>query len=493
MHIALVARVSGDAVEAEHSLERLASFTTEHPQIPIAFTLGMSAAQVADRRPDLVEALNGRAEYVRTCLGSPDPTVMPDGVLERALQLESDVVGRLGFDSDVLLVATPWPPHLLPRLVRNGVRGLLAPAPALSLTGVLTHLDAVMPVMPFHRAVVDTEAADVVRAAWIAVDELESAVAQIRPGCATTPSTFFSSHAVTGRATLASPILERDFDEELLARKAIRLSTRLADRTADAVIEQVVWAASVLGDPPMDADRESALREGHRRLIEARSMVDRARRRGDDWVKASRLDWDGDGSEDLHIELPHLSLVLDLAGGGSILVLDDKDDARPMGTLIDGPTGALIRFQALDAETLESGALELTSLEESREQVAASMKGPVAGGHADCRLAVGGYRFELSYDVKDVPAGRFGPQLAFDLPAARLRVDGGEWLAIDEEPIAAEGHRFRLADGNDRMILLSTMTPGLAFVRAAAGGVVVWMHWLTNGAGSYGATIDLHA
>lgn len=492
MHIAVVVRIGGESTAAEAALERFSSFVSSHPHVPLSFTLDLEAAKAADRRPDLVDGLQGTAHYIRTCLGSPDPNLMPSGVLERSLQLESDVVGRLGFESDVLLTTQPWPSHLLPRLVRNGIRGLLVPATALTAPGVLTHLDAVLPAMPFAETITAPRG-DGLHAVLVTVDHLLSAVEAIPLGCATSPSEFFATHATVGQAIVDPPSPDRDFDEELLARKTIRLSTRIVDRTADEVIEQLIATASVLGNPPPSEQRTDALLSAHERLIHARSMMDHTRRRGDDWVKASRIDWNADGSEDVHVELPRFSLVLDPAAGGSILVLDDKDHEKALGTLIDGPLGSLLKHQLVEGEDLVSGTFELVSIEEARERLAVSMRGSIAGGNVTCRLAMTGLRLDLEYAVEGVSPGRLGPQLALALASPRMRVDGGEWRPIVEEPIAVEGHRFRLAGSDDRMVLLSTMTPGEAFVRPAVGGTLVWMHWLTGGEGSYAARIDLDA
>lgn len=492
MHVAVVADLTlppyrdavGDAVG------RLAEILERHPHTPCSFLLPSTAYATLHSGSPGVPRLAEGAEFIRTALGSPDPTVLPVPVLERMIQREIDGAGRLGFAGNVLATKRPWPVHLLPTLTRNGIGGLIVGGPELTVPGVVSYLDAVLPVT---GAGTGQESGDELAVWIVGVDDAESALASIPLGCATTPGVYFTEHRMVGRAVVHPEAEMPDPDLDLIRRKIIRLSTRVPERTADEVLDSVAAVAATLADPPPPHLRAQVLGEAHRHLISARRAIDLARRRGDDWASVTRIDWDGDGSEDLHIELPQASLVLDLAEGGTILVLDDKQETRPLGTLVDGPIGHLLRHQQTDGESANFGTLAIDLLEESRDRTRARLSGRIAGGSVECDLVLEGLTLVLGYRLDGVPEGRFGPELALDLPEARIRVDGGEWRTIGEEPLAVEGHRIRITGGDERSVLYSSRFPASVFARAVTGGVVVWTHWLTPGAGTYEIAARLDA
>lgn len=493
MHRAVVVDLDQvpEGVSAAEAIEHLAELLVERPDTPCAFLLPASAHDDLTPESPGLDVLASRAELVRTAMGSPDPTVLPYPVLERLLQREADGATRLGLEGISLLLQRPWPPHLLPLLRRNGIHSLVLPDRMILSPGVAVYLDAVVPVVPWSRSVAsDGDSPSVV---LVGLGEAARALDEIPPDGATTPSGILELQVITGRAAITDEGWPTDPELDLIRRKTIRLATRIPERTADEVLDRVSRVASVLGSPPPAETRHAELIRAHTELIAARKAIDGARRRGDDWSKATRLDWDADGSEDLHIETPALSLVLDLPEGGTILVLDDKRAVRPLGTLIDGPIGHLLRHQTLDDEAVDTGTLGVERLEESRERTAATLSGAVAGGEVECDLTLEGLSLRLAYRVSDLAAGRFGPELALSIPGSRLRVDGGEWQELGPDPIAVEGHRFRLAGSDGRTALLSALTPAEAFIRTAAGGAMIWLHWLTPGTGAYELTADLDA
>ncbi len=494
MHIALAVDLSSvaDRDLLAQSIEAITRVLDERPHLPLSFLLPPFAFDDLTADQEAVKALAQRAEFVRTAMGSPDPTVLPYPVLERIIQREVDGASRLGFVGDVLLTNRAWPLHLLPLLRRNGIQGLAVPRSSLHSPGVASYLDAVLPVTGWDRSAFDAPR-DGLSLVVVDVPDVDKAIAALPVGCATTPSRYFSDHAVAGRAQVSMSEPSSDADLDLLRRKAIRLSTRVPERTADHVLDRLAAVASVLSNPPGDERRRETLSQAHADLISARRAIDESRRRGDDWAKATRLDWDADGTEDLHIELPELSLVLDLHDGGTILVLDDKQASRPLGTLIDGPIGHLVRHQPLDSEVVDTGHLAAERVEESRDRTSAGFTGAVAGGDITCDLTREDLRLHLVYRVNGVTRGRIGPEFALSLPETQLRVDGGEWRPLDEHPIAVEGHRFRLKGSDGRMVLFSALTPAEAFVRSTAGGVVVWLHWVSPGEGTYELDVDLDA
>ncbi len=75
------------------------------------------------------------------------------------------------------------------------------------------------------------------------------------------------------------------------------------------------------------------------------------------------------------------------------------------------------------------------------------------------------------------------------LGATQVRVDGSDWAAV-EGPMPLSGHRFRL-QGDDRQVLISSLTPADLSVRPMPGGVMAWLHWAVEGTASYEVSIDL--
>lgn len=492
MHIAVVVDLSLPPWDddAPSAVEQLAAVLERHPHAPLSFLLpGAAHARLSVDSPG-VGTLAARGEFVRTALGSPDPMVVPVPVLERLIQRETDGAARLGFHGNVLATRRPWPLHLLPILARNGVSGLIVPDGTVTKTGVVASLDTVLPVL---RSGADGSHGDDLAVRFVALEALEAALESIPIGCATTPGTFLAEHGLVGRAELQFPPTPADPDLDLLRRKTIRLSTRIPERTADEVLDRLATVASILAHPPGDEHRNAAIAEAHRQLIAARRAIDLSRRRGDDWAKATRLDWDADGSEDLQIELPEVSLVLDLAEGGTVLVLDDKQATRPLATLVAGPVGHLLRHQELDGELVAFGSLGVDLIEEGRDRIRAVLSGTVAGGRVECDLVIEGLTLRLRYRLEGVLPGRFGPELALALPAASVRADGGAWQSLDGDPLALEGHRFRITSTDDRTVLVSSLTPAQVFARAATGGLVMWPHWVTPGDGTYEVTANLDA
>ncbi len=490
MHIAVVADLTSAAGAISIAVERLAQILERRPHTPCSVLLPSSAfAQLSADSPG-VDLLASRVDFVRTGLGSPDPTVLPIPVLERLLQRETDGAARLGLTGDVLATRHAWPSHLLPILRRNGISGLVVPASEVARPGVVSYLDAVLPVI---RSGAERGEGDELVVHMVTLDTVEGALESIPVGCATTVGAYLRDHEIVGRAELVPATIPTDAELDLLRRKAIRLSTRIPERTADEVLDRLAAVAATLFDPPSGDSRGGALWEAHRNLIAARRAIDVSRRRGDDWAKVTRLDWDGDGREDLHIELPEVSLVLDLAEGGTVMVLDDKQATRPLGTLVGGPIGHLLRHQEPDGESVAFGSLTVDLVEESHDRTRAGLSGEIAGGSISCDLTLDGFLLRLRYRLAGARPGRFGPELALALPGARIRVDGGEWRQIGEEPTVTEGHRFRVTAEDERTILISSLTPGQLFVRATAGGIVLWTHWISSGDGAYDVTIDFDA
>ncbi len=116
----------------------------------------------------------------------------------------------------------------------------------------------------------------------------------------------------------------------------------------------------------------------------------------------------------------------------------------------------------------------LTGVEEARGRVGATMTGRGGRGgpdreprqdrtsisdHRRIRLAASGTRKS--------PSPSRGP--------IRYRLDGSAWLTVTE-PVALNGHRFRLEHGSEQ-VLMTALQPADFFLRPVPGGVVVWANW----------------
>ncbi|HSJ35771.1 MAG TPA: hypothetical protein VLB85_12030 [Acidimicrobiia bacterium] len=216
------------------------------------------------------------------------------------------------------------------------------------------------------------------------------------------------------------------------------------------------------------------------RLLEARTVVDAARHRGDTWVTTKVVDWDADGIDEIQIETAATSLVVD-PHLGSIDVWDDKTGRWPI-CAVDPPTSAVL-IRRLDADG-EEPPVEPMRVERRSEARAEAQLTLVGGSGARVAIEARGRSLDLSLDVTDSGPIRFGPEIPLALRGARIRVDGGDWTETSA-PLALSGHRFRLTD-DDHGMLISAPRPCDMFVRPLPGhGIVIWPHWVSGGGGSY--------
>ena len=63
-------------------------------------------------------------------------------------------------------------------------------------------------------------------------------------------------------------------------------------------------------------------------------MIDETHHRGRAWSYVRHLDWDADGREEVEVELPDQSWVVDPAEGGSLLYFDDKPSRWSIGDVV---------------------------------------------------------------------------------------------------------------------------------------------------------------
>jgi hypothetical protein len=216
------------------------------------------------------------------------------------------------------------------------------------------------------------------------------------------------------------------------------------------------------------------------RLLEARTVMDNARYRGDAWVNSRVVDWDADGIDEIQLETAATSLVVD-PYSASVDVWDDKAGLWPICGVEPRTPAVLIRRLNADGEEPPIEPMRIERRSEARAEAQLAL---VSDSGARVTLEARGRTLELGLHIADSGAIRFGPEIPLALHDARIRVDGGDW-ADTSEPLALSGHRFRLTD-DDHGMLISAPRPCDMFVRPLPGrGIVIWPHWLGGGGGPY--------
>lgn len=276
--------------------------------------------------------------------------------------------------------------------------------------------------------------------------------------------------------------------------------------------------------------------EAHSHLIAAQTMVDASHHRGRSWTYLRHLDWDADGRDEIRVELPDQSWVLDPAEGGCLLYRDDKParwaisdvvarryepyhgeveedliyDPHPRRWLVDHLLPAATSVEEFHTARYQE-LLPLPATEYVLEQAiegrgSASVELAAFDGDIVKTIAADERAMRLEYHLADVPEGRFGPELPIAVweRAGHLRVDGGPWHEV-ANPLSLAGHRYRFwHSARNTTLLISLRQPGELFaipirtvVRTEDSfttilqGVVLWPHWSTSGQASYEMTIDV--
>jgi hypothetical protein len=476
MHICLFVRPTTDAELAE-----LAALTVRRP---VVAAVAAPAALLEAAPPEVIEHLaESDIEWVRSARTAPALTLLPDEFVQSALAVESDQFRDLGLDGDSLYFEGS-PSNGLPRIAAEGDISCLITRTTEAGAGVIVDLDMVIPCFGAAPTVDTSSTIDELQVWDTNVEDLDSRLRQVSSldGCdLSTPTRFLEHHTVTGSFPGTDLSTEPD---PLLARKLVRIATRLPRRPGAEIVDLILDAASV-ENLAAEAGAERHQRV-HAALIEARAAIDSSRRRADDWARVTRLDWDADGREEVQIELKTSSFVIDPAAGGALLVFDDKAEGSTIAWLDSEPPGLLLHMQ--DGEkSPETVELSIAGIEESREGVTLTLTDD--DGWVSVMVGMSDRAIDLEYRLTEPADRRLGPELPLLLGDTRLRVDGGDWRAVDE-PVAVSGHRFRL-EGTVRDALITSLLPTDLFVRPSDGGVVIWPNWYAAAAGSLPIRIDL--
>ena len=476
MHVCLFVRPTTVAELAE-----LAGLTGRRA---VVAAVAAPAALLEAAEPEVIEQLAASdIEWVRSARTAPALALLPDEFLQSALAVESDRYQELGLHGDALYFEGP-PSRSLPRIAAEGDISCVITRSDQTSSGVLVDLDMVIPCFGAAAAADLSRPGDELQLWETTVEDLEARIDHIgslRGRDLSTPTRFLEHHSVTG----AFPVQGLSFEPDpLLERKLVRIATRLHRRPAAEVVNLILEAASVENlASSAGAERHASV---HSALITARAAIDNSRRRSDDWARVTRLDWDADGREEVQVELKTSSFVIDPTAGGAVLVFDDKSEGTPIAWLESEPPGLL--FHMHDGEELpETTELTIDGIEESREGITITLTDAI--GWVSVVVGLSDRAIDLEYHLTGAAERRIGPELPLRLGDTRLRVDGGEWMPVDQ-PIAASGHRFRL-EGSLRDALITSMLPTDLFVRPSDGGVVIWPNWYAAAPGTLPIRIDL--
>jgi hypothetical protein len=491
MHYVLLTRLPTDPDTCSDALERIAG-----AGFPVAVVMPHPAPVES-----VPEMPSDRVEWIRTGYSEPWFPLLPESEIARQISREVAALSDLGVSHPgPLMVTGPWATHLPLALRRVGVDALLINADLLDhpAPGVVAHLDAVLPVVPVSDpSIFESETSPSDHCVVIEVDphELEDAARWIarRPGAdLTTVGAFLAVHRPSGRRR---PTIDDwgarfagDPDRFVLHRKLVRLVTRVPERLSPAAEAAVLKAERATGFAG------GQMTPAHEAIIEARVAIDAERRRGDDWWKVSRLDWDADGGTEIHIQLPDVSFVVAPHRSSAVPTFDLKHPVWAASAISGEPGWTLCRFSS-DLEGMEATPFEMTEVRTTEVRgatVELELAGPIGAGTLALTVVAHGRQLRLTYEMDGVPVGRIGPELkfAFD-PEARVRVDGSEWSSMTE-PAALAGHKIRIADERHQVVL-SSLTPLSVFGRPGVdgSGLVVWPHWATDGGGTHELTVDL--
>lgn len=321
------------------------------------------------------------------------------------------------------------------------------------------------------------ESVDGLSAVRLAPSDLE-AFCQAHPGRLITPDRYLVDHLPGDPLEPRVMVPSRSPETEAFYRKLLRVIADHAQTAAYDAVLQLESREFTTGGEESDADV---------RLLETRRGLDRARNRGDSWVKLTEVDWDADGNLDLQVETYATSLVLDPAHG-QILVWDDRIGGWPITSVAGSGPGVIARSLGTDGTEAVPSRMWIDSRTEGPAEVRVRLSDEAGGRY---RVIAAGRRLTVEATPVATPGARLGPELPVRLDPAetRLRVDGGEWSELDGMQ-AVMGHRFRLTDGAHTM-LISSSRPATVFIDLVAeAGVVLWPHWAVASGAEYRVSFE---
>lgn len=426
--------------------------TASYARIPLAVRI---PGRLIDQLPQRVTELLASTEWTFLVGGWSEPILAMLPESSRMAQLEREVVlfRAAGIDRVAGFVAEGWDPGLASLFVASGVTEVF----------VVWHDD------PPSDPVLMDHIGDVVT-----IFPVGGSLSPLlkNPG-SLSGEPVLPSELLTGKLERREPPIDRlwveaisnDAEVGLLYRKMLRLAHRLPERMPPEATEWLESAQAGHWYKP-GSDRRTA----HSALAAARHRIDLSRRRPADWTRLSVLDWDADAFDEVQVETPELSLVID-AEEGMVLYVDHKPSERSVSYLPGQAPWHIA--QAMVNEEPHRMKFALTGVEEARGRVGATM----IGQGVEVGLGASRDTIELQYRITgDSGWQRLGPEISFAFSGPiRVRLDGSTWMTVTE-PVALNGHRFRLEHGSEQ-ILVTALQPADFFLRPVNGGVVVWANW----------------
>ena len=432
--------------------EQVDHMTASYSRLPLAVRI---PGRLIDQLPQKVSELLASTEWTFLVGGWSEPVLvmLPESSRRAQLERELVVLRAAGIDRIAGFVPEGWDPALASLFVAQGVNEIFVvwqddpPADPV----LMDHIGDVVTIFP-----VGGELSPLLK----------------NPG-SMTGKPVVPSELLAGKLDRREPPIDRlwvdaisaDAEGALLYRKMLRLAQRLPDRMPPEATEWLESAQAAHWYRP-GTDRRTA----HSALAAARHRIDLGRRRPADWTLLSVLDWDADASDEVQIETSELSLVID-AEDGMVLYVDHKPSERSVSYL-PGQAPWHIAQATVDGQPHRM-TFALTGVEDARGRAGATMTGP----GVEVGLAANREKIDLTYRITgDAVWQRLGPEISFAFSGSmRLRIDGSAWTSVDE-PVALNGHRFRLEHGSEQ-VLMTALQPADFFIRPVTGGAVVWANW----------------
>ncbi len=372
-----------------------------------------------------------------------------------------------------------------------------------------------------------------IEADWLEVTTFESVLAATDdslPHVALPPASYGEMSSWSGG--YFPNFVDRYPSVQVLHRKMLRLSRHLRRASSESRTGLLrsqcncAWWHGGFGGVYLPHLR-SAL---HEQMIAARVTHDQDQHRGRGWSELETLDWDADWADELHVELPDQSWVLDPRDGGSLHYYDDKPggwavsdvmsrvsepyhprntvtDHFPHRWLADRHLSGEPSVHELAASGNEPPPWRFEVIEASATRGSAQVRLRDEQSRVSKVITATDRRLHLDYVLDGASSGRFGPRLPISVweGAAELRVDGGDWTNLDEVG-SFLGHRFRFRhQGRGLEVVISLPVPGELFtipIRTLSQdengeaveilqGVELWPHFNTSGTGHYTLTIEI--
>ena len=434
------------------AVEQVDHMTASYARLPLAVRI---AGRLIDQLPPRVSELLASTEWTFLVGGWAEPllAMLPESSRRAQLERELELLRAAGIDRVAGFVAEGWDPALASLFVALGISEVFVvwPTDPPAEPVLMDHIGDVVTIFPVGGTLSPLlkNPGSLITETALPSDFLGSRLSRVEPP--------------TDRSWVDA--ISADAEGGLLYRKMLRLAQRLPERMPPEATE---WLESAQAGHwyRSGVDRRMA----HSALAAARHRIDLGRRRPADWTRLSVLDWDADASDEVQVETPELSMVID-AEDGMVLYVDHKPSERSVSYL-PGQAPWLIA-QAMVGELPSPVTFALSGVEEARGRAAATM----IGQGVEVRLAASRDKIDMQYRVTgDSRCQRLGPELSFAFSGPiRFRLDGSAWVPLDA-PTALFGHRFRLEHGSEH-VLIAALQPADFFLRPVAGGVIVWANW----------------